>query len=196
MSSVFAWVDFDEASRRKMLDVIDKFRDQDTVDELGIGTIRDAFANYFFPGTSTIMTRARYFLFIPWIYRSIENKEVSSAKVLTAARDAEFQLIDALIESGVGENEGIIGRISRRKLQRLPSNIYWVGLYQWGIRRFPGTQEQYHRYLDVYYHKRRNRIVTDDREPSDSLSAFNWDPHIPEPPDGFHKVAFYGPNKR
>ncbi len=54
MPSTFAWVDFDETSRRTMLDVIEKFRDQDTVDELGLGTIRDALSNYFFPGTSTI----------------------------------------------------------------------------------------------------------------------------------------------
>src|SRR5271169_4042948 len=140
MPSLFAWVDFDESSRRKMLDVIEKFRDQDTVDELGVGTIRDAFANYFFPGTSTIQTRARYFLFIPWIYNRLEFKEVPSSKVAAVARESELQLIEALINAGVEENAGVIGRRSRRKLQRLPSNIYWIGLYLWGIRRFPGTQ--------------------------------------------------------
>lgn len=189
MPSSFAWVDFDEASRRRMLDIIDKFRDQDTVDELGIGTVRDAFANYFFPGTSTIQTRARYFLFIPWIYQRIESKEISSAKVIQNAREAEFQLIDALIEAGVAENEGVIGRISRRKLQRLPSNIYWVGLSQWGIRKFPGTQDQYHRYLDHYYRKKRNRLFTDDNEPIDGHLDFNWDPHIPGPPEKFPQGA-------
>ena len=34
------------------------------VDEIGIGLIRDAFANYFFPGTSTVQTRAKYFLIV------------------------------------------------------------------------------------------------------------------------------------
>jgi hypothetical protein len=48
-----------------MVDVISAFREQDTRDELGLGTIRDGFANILFPGTSTIQTRARYFLF--WV---------------------------------------------------------------------------------------------------------------------------------
>ena len=81
MASRFAWIDVDEASRRTMLDFIDQFRDQGTLDEIGIGTIRDAFADYFFPGTTTVQTRARYFLFVPWIYRRLESKGTSSAEL-------------------------------------------------------------------------------------------------------------------
>jgi len=51
-----------------MLDVINAFSEKDTRDELGFGSVRDAFADTLFPGTSTIQTRARYFLFVPWIY--------------------------------------------------------------------------------------------------------------------------------
>ena len=54
MPSVFGWVDFREKDRRNMLDLVQLFREQDTRDELGIGTIRDAFADHFFPGTSTV----------------------------------------------------------------------------------------------------------------------------------------------
>ena len=42
-----------------MLDVVSFFYERDIRDELGFGTIRDAFADYFFPGTSTIQTPAR-----------------------------------------------------------------------------------------------------------------------------------------
>jgi hypothetical protein len=196
MQSGFAWVDFDDASRRRMLDLIETFRDQNTLDELGIGTIRDAFANYFFPGTSTIQTRARYFLFIPWTYLRLESKSVASAKILSSAREDEFKLIDSLIRSGIGENEGIIGRISGRKLQRLPSNIYWAGLYTWGMRRFPGTQEQYHRYLDYYYKKKSTRLITDDKEPIDGHMDFNWDPSLPDAPADFPEGATMNLNRR
>ena len=44
-----------------------------TLDELGIGPIRDTIADTLFPGTSTIQTRARYFLFIPWILQKAEE---------------------------------------------------------------------------------------------------------------------------
>jgi Family of unknown function (DUF6361) len=35
---------------------------------LGLGTIRDAFADMLFPGTSAPRIRPRYFLIVPWIY--------------------------------------------------------------------------------------------------------------------------------
>lgn len=67
MPSTFAWLDHSESDRRKALDIVDLFREQDTRDELGIGTVRDALADSLFPGVSTIQTRAKYLLFIPWL---------------------------------------------------------------------------------------------------------------------------------
>jgi hypothetical protein len=61
MISAFVWLDYSERERRKMLDVVDLFREHDTRDELGIGSVRDAFADALFLGTSTIMTRAHTF---------------------------------------------------------------------------------------------------------------------------------------
>ena len=61
------WIDFSKEDRQKALDVINLLSEQGAVDELGIGIIRDAFANYFFPGTSTIQTRAKYFLIVPYV---------------------------------------------------------------------------------------------------------------------------------
>ena len=63
------WIDFSKEDRQKALDVINPLSEQGAVDELGIGIIRDAFANYFFPGTSTIQTRAKYFLIVPYVLR-------------------------------------------------------------------------------------------------------------------------------
>ncbi len=68
MPSLFSWMDYSEHERWKALDIIDLFREHDTRDELGIGTVRDAFADMLFPGTSTIQTRAKYFLFVPVPY--------------------------------------------------------------------------------------------------------------------------------
>jgi hypothetical protein len=50
MPSSFTWLDYSEQERRKMLDAIRLFKDQNTVDELGIGTVRDRFADLLFPG--------------------------------------------------------------------------------------------------------------------------------------------------
>ena len=92
--SVFVWLDYSERERRKMLDVVDAFREHDTRDELGVGSVRDAFADMLFPGTSTIMTRARYFLLVPWAYQRLERLRVRSAEIAARARQAELNLVE------------------------------------------------------------------------------------------------------
>ena len=78
--------------------------------------------------------------------------------------------------------------MSQERLQRLPSVIYWTGLYSWKIRLFPGTQSEYHRYLERYYHKKKYLLKTDDNEPVSVLKE-NWDPNLPEPPDKLLQYA-------
>ena len=84
--SAFVWLDYSERERRKMLDVVDLFREHDTRDELGVGSVRDAFADMLFPGTSTIMTRARHCLLVAWTYQRLERLQVRSAEVAARAR--------------------------------------------------------------------------------------------------------------
>src|SRR5947199_4583137 len=101
--SAFIWLDYSERERRKMLDVVDLFREHDTRDELGIGSVRDAFADLLFPGTSTIMTRARYFLLVAWIYQSQERLRTRSAQIAARARKAEIDLMEAIQRSDDNE---------------------------------------------------------------------------------------------
>ena len=86
--SEFVWLDYSEKDRRKMLEVVDLFKEHDTRDELGIGSVRDSFADQMFPGTSTIMTRARYFLLVAWTYQRLEKQHISAAQFAVRARRA------------------------------------------------------------------------------------------------------------
>ena len=54
------WIDFSKSERNKVLNVIHLLDEPGAVDELGIGAGRDAFADFFFPGTSTVQRRAEY----------------------------------------------------------------------------------------------------------------------------------------
>ncbi len=105
-----------------MLDIVDLFRERDTRDELGLGSIRDAFADLFFPGTSTIMTRARYFLLVPWTYQRLEERRVPSTEFVARARKAELALVDVIASSS--DSDGNIGKRARHALKRLPSSVY------------------------------------------------------------------------
>jgi hypothetical protein len=187
MMSAFVWLDYSERERRKMLDVIDVFREHGTRDELGVGSVRDAFADMLFPGTSTIMTRARYFLLVPWAYQRLEKSRVRSAEIAARARQAELNLVDPIERSD--DNYGNIGKVAKNTLKRLPSSVYWQGLSVWGIRSFQGAQVQYHRSLDGYYAqltRHAGRASERDLEHDDLITP-NWHAGLVPPPDDFPK---------
>lgn len=183
--SMFVWLDYSEHERRKMLDVVDLFREHDTRDELGVGSVRDAFADMLFPGTSTIMTRARYFLLVPWTYLRLEKMRIGSAQIVARARRAETDLVEVIERSD--DSEGNIGKLAKTALKRLPSSVYWQGLSIWGIRTFQGAQAQYHRSLDRYYSQtvRQGGRATERDIEHDDLVAPNWHAGLVPPPAGF-----------
>lgn len=136
--SYLAWIDFDPEERRRAQTLIDLFKQPEARDELGLGTIRDGLADLLFPGTSTIQTRIRYTLFVPWIYREAQQRKVNQAERTIIARDLEFELSEALLRGG--EREDVIGRLAGRSLKRLASSVYWAGMYALGIRTLAGNQ--------------------------------------------------------
>jgi hypothetical protein len=136
--SFLAWIDFDQADRDRTRRIMDLFDSEDSRDELGLGSVRDSLADLMFPGTSTIQTRLRYMLFVPWIYRMAGAQTGIAATRQDHARGLEIRLIDALINGG--ETQNVIGSAAREKLKRLPSDVYWAGLLTLGIRRFQGSR--------------------------------------------------------
>ena len=112
-----------------------------TIDVLGLGTVRDAFSAMLSPGTSTIETRLRYLIFLPWIFKRLEDQRVPAADFARRLRDTEAQLIDCLRPLGPGR--GVIGFRAGRNLRRMPSELYWGSMYAWGIRRLDLSISQY-----------------------------------------------------
>jgi Family of unknown function (DUF6361) len=184
MNSTFTWLDYSEQDRRQMLAVIDRFREKESRDELGFNVIAFAFSDMFFPGTSTIQTRARYFLFIPWLYKILEEQRVRPEDVPRRLRQLEVRLIYAVLNSE--DDRGLIGRQARENLQRFPSNIYWQGLREWKIFQYPGSQDQYYASLGTYYDKlRQSREKTDDGELLHERIINAWHPSLPDAAEDF-----------
>lgn len=182
MASV-AWMDHNERDRNMMTALIDLFRERNTIDELGLQPIWDALAELMFPGTSTVHTRARYFLLVPWIFQTAAKRKVPSAAAPGAVRRDEVRLIRSLIAGGT-DQIGIIGRDAQASLKRMPSNIYWSGLARWEIRRFDGSPDQLMRAFDGWRERSRAIVSTDEHEVVES-SVHLWDPSMPPPPDRF-----------
>lgn len=167
--SFLAWIDFDQADRDRTRRIMDLFDQKDSRDELGLGSIRDTLSDLLFPGTSTIQTRLRYMLFIPWIYRMAGSGAGTSSTRQDKARAYEIRLIDALVRGG--ETSNVIGSEARETLKRLPSDVYWAGMLTFGIRRFQGSRTAC---LEL---------------PSGDADAL-WAAGLPDPPEKFLEKGF------
>lgn len=183
MVSSFGWLDTDNEQRRKMLEVVDLFKEEGTVDELGVGSIRDAFADALFPGTSVLQTRLRYVLFIPWLMQQATHGNRSATEMSARFRELELQLIYALGEGG--EKLGVIGNTARAKLKRMPSSMYWAAMGTWNIRNCDLSPEAYFRRQYEYRRLASRTARADDPEARDFLPNNDLDPHLPTPPVGW-----------
>ncbi len=130
------WIDFSKTDRNKIHSVLDLLSESGTLDELGIAPVRDGFSNLFFPGTSTIQTRAKYFFAVPYAFKQLEKSpETNPGNVLKALDNIERTCGEILFSQNRNES-GIIGKNSLqsgRWVKRTPASIYWAGLKRYGI---------------------------------------------------------------
>ena len=130
------WIDFSKTERSKILSVLDLLSESGTLDELGIAPVRDGFSNLFFPGTTTIQTRAKYFFIVPYALKQLErSSETNPNRVFKALDAIEKTCGQTFLEQNSNEN-GIIGKRSLQSggwVKRTPADIYWAGLKRYGI---------------------------------------------------------------
>ena len=174
MPSLIAWLDASSEEQRRMRDIIRLFADRDSRDELGLGQIRDAIADSLFPGTSTLLTRARYLLFVPWAYMKASGR----ANPLADADRYERDTIHALRDGG--DFAGLLGMQAGEALKNLPSLLYWSMLRHYGVLSDASLSREDALRLEG------SRVAPDDLgESGGHLHA--WSTTLPSPPEGFPK---------
>jgi hypothetical protein len=191
VGATLTWLDHDVDERDRMQRILSLFKERDTRDELGVGVIRDLIADDLFPGTSTIQTRLRYMLFVPWLYQQLEGEGCPASRIGREARKREVALVAGLLQSD--DTAGVFGKRAGGQLERLPSSVYWSGLEAWGLRRVAASQEQYHAMIDSVYRartdrSRRARAAEHRGEGDDAvggLAGVTWHPKLPRPQGGF-----------
>jgi len=196
MVASLTWIDHDADARERSLRILSLFQEKESRDELGLGGIRDSFADQLFPGTSTIQTRLRYMLFVAWIYQSLEGEGLTAADFARRADKAERDLIDVM-RSADDRETGIFGGRSGRRLKRLPSSVYWAGLGAWQLRRAGQSQDQYHRSIPHVVHLRAAQVQRDaerrrngdDSDHAPDPKTLTWHPRLPTPPTDFPNAA-------
>lgn len=100
-------------------------------DEIGFLTIHQRYSDRFFPGTSVLHTRARYAIFVPWIFEDMAGLVGPAAS--RELRERERVLAGRL--SSAGESQVIGGRVYPQPSSQPPSTVYWNALAVWGILR-------------------------------------------------------------
>lgn len=101
-------------------------------DEVGVLALHMAYADRFFPGTSTQQRRLRYALFVPWQIESLLRGKTSAVQARGELERLETQLANRLS----GEEFGVIGvqnAADGRPVSIPPSSAYWVALREWGV---------------------------------------------------------------
>lgn len=141
--SPIGWIDFSSEHREKVHTVIDLLSEQGVIDELGIGVVRDSFADHLFPGISTIQTRPKYFPLTALLLKDYLENEKHKRRPRSLGRyleDEEKRCRIRLVESARehdGDDLGIIGGTfglrNDRDVVRRASSIYWNGLRQFGF---------------------------------------------------------------
>lgn len=178
----FGWIDFSKEQRDKVMKILHNLAQKTALDELGIGAIRDGFADIFFPGTSTIQTRAKYFVLIPYLFRKIlTGKYTRKGSTQVLLEQEELEMIQILKDHSGDDLRGIIGQDSGVRLKRKPSSIYWSGIRSWKIYDPPEDHlknfslNQYCTYIDNHLGKREQGLMSG-RKREDDEDALNDDP--------------------
>ena len=178
--AVLAWLDYSEADQRRAREIVRMFSQPESRDELGLGQIRDALSDTLFPGTSVLLTRARYLLFVPWLYREGVRLRRQGSQLSSWVDTQERRLIGAL--RNVGDSSGLFGGVVGEQVQNLPSTIYWNSLRRFGILRHDGTPTQ------IAGLRQASRPLDDTTEFVERSDAV-WDPSMPGPPEDFFALT-------
>jgi hypothetical protein len=166
-----SWLSSSSTEIARARDVLKALKPGGVIDELGFLVLFGAFADRLYPATNTVMTRARYLVFVPAIYKYLEESRSASGKDTDrVARDLQFNLSKALLKN----ETRAIGRDSGRDIIRPPSDIYWNALAELRIATQRVSEASYQERLSEDLVGRR--VVHDDDKaahPADGDSL--WD---------------------
>ncbi|MBO0981968.1 DUF6361 family protein [Microbacterium sp. SD291] len=138
MASLVTWLDISADEQKRMRELASLFTLRDSRDELGLGLLRDSIADALFPGTSTLHTRARYLLFVPWCFQHAARAKPEQR--WRRLDDTERSIISPLRSSA--DPRGLLGERAGTALKNLPSSSYWSMLQRYGILSHPATRAE------------------------------------------------------
>lgn len=186
------WLASSDAEIGRAREILKTLQQPGVLDELGFLVLLGALSDRLYPAMNTVMTRARYLVFVPALLRHLEDKlHGRGGRAQHLFRDLQYALCRVLCNANESEF-GIIGKQSGRDINRTPSNIYWTALAELGI----ATQRQ----SEAAYLERLARGFgedphhrDDDKALQESDTASFWD-HRYATPDIIDAAATFSPD--
>jgi hypothetical protein len=172
MASSIAWIDTSPDEQRRIRELIKLFAQPESRDELGMGQVRDSLSDLLFPGTSTLHTRARYFVLIPWCFQHVTARR-RGRDVAAHVKRAERELVESLRRDGAS---GIIGARVGAQVKNLPSTLYWSALVSYGILTRDLNPDQLTGSISG---------LDPDADEAAARPRHEWHPRVPKAPSGF-----------
>lgn len=158
--------------------VLRAMKPQGILDELGFLVLLGAISDRLYPGISTVMTRARYLLFVPAIFRHIEERGLARGKNADlVSRDFQIRLCLALMQTNA-EDAGIIGKRNNGLVLRPPSSVYWNALTVFGIATRRTSESSY--LASIAKRAAPTRTITDDDRVQHEMESDElWSEDVP-----------------
>lgn len=175
------WVDYSRQERETIKELLKILGDSSSLDELGVGIVRDTISDLLYPGTSVLHTRAKYYILIPELFKKAMKSGPTTRSEVRRLIDADQDEIARTLRRAIDEETGtkalgIIGGRADRAVKMKPARIYWNALRTTGILCNPTLSYDDACGAVASYNKKSQNITikyeTDD-EAGDALDAEN-----------------------
>lgn len=176
------YIHTNKKEQEQVLQVVKMLSESVALDELGIGRIRDSFADLMFPGISTLQKHMKYFSLMPQLYKKATEKRYNHLSEVHAEIIRLERIMTKNLYEGSKDKRGItgsevIGKNSNNYVKYDPSYIYNSGLQTFEILRNPqlfeliyATSEHIHSQPQKY--KSNNEDDNDDTNDREGLYQF------------------------
>jgi len=127
------WVDYSRQERETIKELLRILGDSSSLDELGVGIVRDSISDLLYPGTSVLHTRAKYYILIPELFKKAMKSGLTTGsevrKLINTDQDKIARALRRAIDEETGTKAaGIIGGRSDHAVKMKPTRIYWNAL--------------------------------------------------------------------
>lgn len=127
------WVDYSRQERETIKELLKVLGESSSLDELGVGIVRDSISNLLYPGISVLHTRAKYYILIPELFKKAMKSGLTTGSevrnLINSDQDKIARALRRAVDKETGTKAaGIIGGRSDRGVKMKPTRIYWNAL--------------------------------------------------------------------